>query len=225
MAKFRNLFENFISLKDLVDISKNWNISKHQKFNLDFYLKKENKKYAIDVISLINKILDVVHIHMKVYKGLFFDDKQILKSLLDYDDLEINLKDNFPVLIYVASNKNDKNKIGLLLHFNGKLEMFEGNEEASIETWSLVNKALNIVKKKIVKIYGSHGNDIIDYIKKNKKLPVNLYVSPNREHASEYWGDNRILFTGNIDMNDVNQESDIDWKTNKETNIEGFRLI
>ena len=87
-----------------------------------------------------------------------------------------------------------------------------------------MNKLVSPSGKK-VRIYGAHTNDLISNIDINGYLPKGLYVSPNRNHAEGYLDleGKRTLFTGLINVNDVNQESSVDWKTIVQTKIDHFR--
>jgi hypothetical protein len=116
--------------------------------------------------------------------------------------------------------------ISLLVHFDGKFEMFEGNDEASEATIKMVNKLLNPVGK-AVRIYGSHDNSVVLRIKDSGKLPKNLYISPSKNYAEGYADLNgkRSLFTGIIDLNDVSQESHVDWKTIDFTEIKNVKIL
>lgn len=128
----------------------------------------------------------------------------------------------WPVPVYVSASSSDKATIGLLVHEGGKLEMFEGNDEASPDTIELVNDLLGLGSKKQV-VYGSHNSDVVDKIKQHNELPANLYVSPNKSHAAGYWGEDRVLFSVEIPMSAVSQESHVDWRVIKSTKITKFK--
>ena len=112
------------------------------------------------------------------------------------------------------------------MDYNGKaIEIHEGNDEASSETIALANKLINPSGKQ-VRIYGMHGTEVCRKIEISGYLPPNLYVSPDRGHASRHWDNtDRSMFTGIVDINDLSQESDLDWKSVGNTKIEKFRWL
>ena len=115
-----------------------------------------------------------------------------------------------------------------MVDHDGKvLEIFEGNDEATPETISMVNKLVNPSGKK-VRIYGAHDARLVYKIDKTGYLPSNLFVSSYLPHAKSYLLDlkgERNLFSGVININDVSQESNLDWKTIGPTKIEKFRWV
>lgn len=126
-------------------------------------------------------------------------------------------------VFYVHSKDSPKyNSIGIIYRDN-KFEIFEGNDHSDSKTIQIANKIVFGNKPKYVKVYGSHNNKIVEYIESTGLLPPNLYVSPKREYAEGYWGEDRILFSGIINANDVSQESEVDWKTVQETPIQNFK--
>lgn len=159
------------------------------------------------------------------YEIPYLDVKDIKNRLLTTRRaFEFDKELLYPFPIYISANSKDKNTIGVEILSDGKLRMFEGNDEASQETIGLVNHLLGVIGEK-VKVYGSHGSKVIEYIKQHKQLPVNLYVSPKYDHAASYWGEDRILFSGIIDKAAVNQESEVDWKIIKLTNIDKLKFL
>jgi len=200
-----------------------------------YYSNDETKKgYAQQYINLLNKIGNkAIELGNKLGSSsnndVYIDIKAIKNQLLkNQTEFKFNIDDFFPFPLYISSSPSDKATIGLLIDLNGKAEYFEGNDEASIETINLVNKILN-PQGKPVKIYASHNSKLVQQISQTGVLPKNLYVSPNKEHASKYMLDltgEREIFTGIININDISQESEIDWKViNDNTKIEKFKYL
>jgi hypothetical protein len=189
-------------------------------------------KYKEDYEKILNKYNDAINEAVAILdsKNVPYIDTSKKSFISGFVDGYRNSyeKENFswfPVPLYVSNDKNDKNTIGILVHKDGKLEMFEGNDEATDETNTFVNEILG--KSELVKIYGNHGQEVIDFIKKNNKLPAGLYVSPNKNYASGYFdlkGD-RYLFSGKVDTNKFRKESDVDWKTIGEPEIKNFMVL
>jgi hypothetical protein len=188
---------------------------------------EKNKELAIEYINLLNKVmsyviqitgnLDIPHINLKLIKNY----------LLEQQEFKFKMEEFFPFPIYIAATKNtdgDWAEIGIMINYQGNvLEIHEGNDEASTETIQLANKLAN-PRGKSVRIYGLHNTDLCRKIEANGYLPPNLYVSPDRGHSSRHWDNtDRSMFTGIININDVSQESEIDWKTVGVTKIDKFR--
>lgn len=236
MGKFKKLFESkpyskhyqFFNVKDLINLKFHDNeLERRCDSFMWYYLQKDEEEKGYDILlDIVNKVLAVVYQRAKFYKFKYISINHtvidILRGMLLSD--KFKWEEMFPVSIYVSAKEKDEMTIGLLLHKNGKLEMFEGNEEASKETILMVNKALN-PNPKYVEIYGSHSQKVITYIQQNKKLPKDLYITPNKEHAAGYWGEDRILFKGIVDIRDIGQESYVDWKTLDNINIKNFQIL
>jgi hypothetical protein len=186
----------------------------------------KGKQWASEFINVRNGVIKKVK---ELTRNVPYVNYKSLKSdLLNSDDSDkTKMSDFFPVIIEVSSSPSDDMTISVTLEENGKFSgIFEGNDEASMETIRLVNKLIN-PSGKFVKIYGTHGRDVTEKIKSTNELPENLYVSPDREYSSGYMdleGD-REKFTGYVNINDINQESDVDWKTITKTEIKNFRYL
>lgn len=167
----------------------------------------EDKSIATEWLKNVNKIyLDVREKLKEIpYVDLNSLKKRISESY-DFDSDKI-----FPLPVYISASPDDHDTVGVLMDEQGKfIDIFEGNDEASIETVALVNR---LVGGKEITVYGSHDRTVIDKIIEHRSLPIDLYVSPSKKHAESYWGENRVLFSCIINTADVNQESDVDWKT------------
>jgi hypothetical protein len=195
----------------------------------DFYFDADPKKqqYAQEYIDLLNRVLQHI-IKIGAELGVGYVDLRIAKEhLLDQQGFKTNEEEFFPFPLYVAANKTpdeDWATVGIMVDQNGKvLEIHEGNDEATPETSTMVNKMVNPTGKK-VRIYGLHGTAVVRKIEEMGYLPANLYVSPDRGHSSRHWDNtDRSMFTGIVNLNDLSQESDLDWKTIGITKIEKFR--
>jgi hypothetical protein len=154
--------------------------------------------------------------------------------LLELTEYRTNVEEFFPFPLYIAATRNadgDWAEIGVMVDHTGKvLEVHEGNDESSAETIALANKLVNPAGKK-VRVYGHHSTKLCYKIEETGYLPPNLYVSPRKElspnwgHASADSQDERSMFTGIIDLNDVNQEDEVAWKTVGNTKIDKFRWL
>jgi hypothetical protein len=219
-----NLFEGNtrFTVKDLEDFENDYSREAKRTAGilLDF---EEEKPGSVDwFLDLANKAMKVV---LKPFRGINFNEKDLKRRLLEID-LPDKVKGFFPLPVYVSSSKSDKMTIGILVHYNGKLEMFEGNDEATPETIALVNKLLDVTGAKMI-VFGMHTNDVVDKIYRTNKIPKGLYVSPDRKYASGHWriGQQRVLFSCEIDMGDVSQESEYDWKVIKTTKVRKVKII
>jgi uncharacterized protein YlzI (FlbEa/FlbD family) len=184
------------------------------------------RAWATDFIELRNEVISKVKEHTS--KIPYVNINSLKSSLLSAEDSEkTSLNEFFPIIIEVSSSPSDDMTISVVLESDGKFsKIFEGNDEATDETIRLVNNLINPVGKE-VKIYGTHGREIVEKIRSTGTLPSGLYVSPDREYSSGYMdleGD-REKFSGHININDINQESDVDWKTINPTKIEKFRYL
>jgi hypothetical protein len=191
--------------------------------------KPEEQGWAKDYLTLLNRVMEHV---LNIAKRLGVPHVSVgyIKSrLLDQSEFYFKMDDFFPFPLYIAASQNEDGdwaEIGVMVDQNGKvLEIHEGNDEASPETISFANKLVNPSGKK-VRVYGMHGTDVCRKIEASEYLPANLYVSPDRGHASRHWDNtDRSMITGIVDINDLSQESEIDWKTMGPTKIEKFRWL
>jgi hypothetical protein len=189
--------------------------------------KEEERGWAKDYLNLLNKVLAYIIELARNLKVPHVNVKLIKSYLLDQSEFKFKPEEFFPFPLYIAATPNadgDWAEIGIMVDQNGKvLEIHEGNDESSPETIALANKLVNPAGKK-VRIYGMHGTKGVQQIEMSGYLPANLYVSPDRGHASRHWDNtDRSMFTGIVDINDLSQESEIDWKTVGPTKIEKFR--
>lgn len=174
-----------------------------------------------DAEHLLDKLSTAGQKAVSLIKGGHVDQDGLKRTLIGRSQERL-FEDPWPIPVYVSSGPSDRDTIGLIVHENGKLEMFEGNDEASPDTIELVNDLLGLGGKKAT-VYASHNEDVVDKIKQHNELPANLYVSPNKSHAAGYWGEDRVLFSCEISMSAVSQESHVDWRTLKPTKINKFR--
>jgi len=183
------------------------------------YFESEEKDVAESIMKVYAKAIDqAVKILGKVP---YYSKKDLIHNLLSREEFSDDIKDYFPIPVNISA-KQKGDTIGIMVHFDGKKELFEGNDEASHETLDLVDQILEVGDKE-VKVYGSHGKDVVNEISATKTLPANLYVSPQKSHAASYYGEDRILFSCIIKLKDIARESEIDWKTKRETPIKNFK--
>ena len=189
--------------------------------------KEEEKGWATDYLNLLNKVMAYI---MEIVKKLglpYVDVKWIKERLLQQSEFKFKLEEFFPFPLYISSGPQDEATVGIMIDSDGRvLESHEGNDEATPETVQIVNRLVN-PNGKPVRVYGLHGTELCHKIDETGYLPANLYVSPDRTHAGTHWqmGQDRSMFTGIINLNDVSQESEIDWKTMGNTKIEKFRWL
>ncbi|MFW6046280.1 MAG: hypothetical protein ACOCP4_00555 [Candidatus Woesearchaeota archaeon] len=124
-------------------------------------------------------------INKKTSKKVYYEKNQIIRQFFDFESFPTKIEDLFPVIIYVSAHPNDENTIGLLVDKNGNIKEFEGNEEASNETYNLIDDILETSDKKIT-VFGNHSENIVKKIRKTKTLPKNLYMSPYKNYAEGY---------------------------------------
>jgi len=186
----------------------------------------EKQQHAKDYLDLLNATAEHVKKLAKELGIPHFDEASIKNYLLHQQEFHTKMEEFFPFPLYISYGPEDYATIGILIDSNGKvLEVHEGNDEATPETIALANKLVNPSGKQI-RIYGMHGTEVCRKIEESGYLPANLYVSPDRGHASRHWDNSdRSMFTGIVNLNDLSQESDIDWKTVGLTKIEKFRWL
>ena len=195
--------------------------------DFDFDEDPEKKSYAQEYLDLLNRVLQhLVQISMHLGAG-YVDLKLVKGHLFDQRGFKTKEEEFFPFPLYVAANKTpdgDWATVGIMVDQNGRvLEIHEGNDEATPEISAMVNKMVN-PKGKAVRIYGLHGTEVVRKIEETGYLPANLYVSPDCGHSSRHWDNtNGSMFTGIVNLNDLSQESDLDWKTIGIAKIEKFR--
>jgi hypothetical protein len=191
-------------------------------FIYDYYDK--DPKLTNELLAFLSEAGREILSHIEGKVG-YVDKKNLMVRLLTRETAyDFNKASIFPMFVYVSSGPEDKDTIGLMVNQDGSLEMFEGSDEASSETIDMVNRLLNPEGKQI-KVYASHNFDLVNKIRETETLPANLYVSPNREHAAGYWGEDRQLFSCIVDQNDLSMESEVDWKTIRSTKISKFRFM
>jgi hypothetical protein len=155
----------------------------------------------------------------------YYSRNSMVRSLLEHEDMPMKASDLFPLPVYISSSPSDKNTVGIMVYENGKLEMFEGNDEASDDTYFLVNSMLNPNKEEVT-VFAMHTEDLVEKIRKDQILPAGIYVSPNKEYAAGHFdlGKQRLLFSCKITKNCVREESDVDWKIMVPCRIKQLRL-
>lgn len=193
------------------------------------YLESDNLSMKADIQEVYNKIMKKIHniIQQRLQDiGLSINNvnidwkptiRHIIQKIFNKNQ-DIN---TFIFYVY-SKNANKNNSIGLI-YKNHTFDFFEGNDYSDSETIQIANKIVYGNAPKYKKIYGSHGHKVVDAIEKTGLLPAGLYVSPSKEYAESYWGEDRILFSGIININDVSPESDVDWKVIQDTPIKNFR--
>jgi len=175
-----------------------------------------------DTLKLIQGAYNSVYgiIQKKTKSKLYFSKFDFLGQFLTYDEV-----DDWPMFLNVKGTVKLDDGIDLIIHKGGKIEIHEGNEEASPETMRIVNDILGLGDKE-ERIYGSHGKDVVEMIEKTKKLPIDLYVSPSKKYVEGFWGENRTMFTGLVKLKYINQESTVDWRIiDKNVPISKLKLL
>ena len=201
----------------------------HLDIILDWYYSSDPKQVSDmkDYLAVLNKVF--TH-SLEIIKNLnipFVSIRELKNYLLSQEEFTYEFDSFFPMPLYVSSSSEDEATVGIMVSQNGKvMEIHEGNDEATPETTAIVNKLLH-PSGKPVRIYGCHDTKLVFDIDETGYLPKNLFVSPKKEVASGYMDlkGERSLFTGIIDINNVAQDSDIDWKTLEKTKIEKFHWL
>lgn len=235
MIKLKNLIESIDDNISIIDVENKLNkaYSRSNKIHLDiildwYYSDDESKrKNILEYIEILNQVFKIgIEIARKLNIP-YFSRGELKNYLLSQEEYSYDIDSFFPLPLYVSSSPEDESTTGILVNKEGKvLEIHEGNDESTPETTNIVNKLLNPSGKK-VRIYACHNTKLVFTIDETEYLPKNLYVSPKKEVASGYMdlkGD-RSLFTGIIDINNVAQDSDIDWRTLEKTRIERFQWL
>ena len=191
--------------------------------------KEEEKGWATDYLNLLNKMLDYILEIVNKLQIPHVNVKWLRDWLIEQSEFRMKPEEFFPFPLYISATPNtdgDWADIGITVDQNGKvLEIHEGNDEASSETIALANKLVN-PSGKPVRVYGMHSTELCRKIEESGYLPANLYVSPDRGHSSRHWDNtDRSMFTGIVNINDLSQESDLDWKTVSQTKIDKFRWL
>jgi hypothetical protein len=189
--------------------------------------KEEERKWAIEYINLLNATSKYVENLIKKLNVPYVEPIGIKQYLLSQTEFKTKMEEFFPFPLYVSSSPEDEATVGILIDMEGKvLEIHEGNDEATPETINMVNRMVN-PKGKPVRVYASHDTNLVHRIKETGFLPKDLFVSPNKGHALSHMDleGKRSTFTGIIDINSVNQTSDLDWRTLEATKIERFRWL
>lgn len=201
----------------------NKNISLSNKFlwRVKYYVENP-RDYFAEYLDFASKLINDKIISLSKLTPFFYDKEKLVSSLLEDEELT---DDIFPLLLYVSAFPNEYDDIGLLV-FEDRIKYFEGNEEVTEETNNLVSTLMEEGERE-VKIFANHGADVIKTVEKTGQLPKGLYVSPNKQHALTHWDmkEDRYLISGLVKIADLNRESDLDWKVNKNTPIKNLKIV
>jgi len=197
-------------------------VKMHVEFLIDYWYETSKKEvsYFLQMYSKAgSKALQILG------NVPYYSKQSLIESLLSTEMLPEKESDIWPIPIYVSSSPTDKATIGILVHSNGKKEMFEGNDEATDETYDMVDEILGNVKPIIV--YGNHGEKTVEQIRSSNMLPKGIFMSPSKKYALGYWSleENRLAFSCEVMSNAFRKESEYDWKTKKEVKIKKFKFI
>ena len=196
-------------------------LDRMEKIHLEVMLDMEDGDY----LKFLSKIASDTYRKLKQnYNIPNINEWALIDRMLDNSDLTYEVDEFFPLPVYISSTDIKGDNIGVLVNKEGKIiEYFEGNEEATDETVEMVNNIFN-PKGKDVWVWGSHGSDTVEKIKRNMLLPKGIFVSPSKEYASGYFGDERILFKVLVNINNLSMESEYDWKTIKPTAVKKMEI-
>lgn len=180
-------------------------------------------------ISDLKKMEDRVNFELGKIRELVgdfhYDSKGLVYALLNQEEFDAD--DIYPFPIYIsADSANSVDEVGIMIHGNGKYEMFEENEESSPETDMMIKKILGLLDKK-QRVFAAHNEQLVDQIRREKKLPANLYLTPYKDYAKSYWSssEQRSLFSCLVNLSDIKMEGDTDWRTIREAPIEDFKFL
>ena len=218
--EYSSMFITIDSWIDALNSDEVWTFNiegKEFKTNVkDYYQEKLD-----NISSTINKELDEIRAKIGEF---FYDKENILVSIFSQESVDD--KDLYPFPLYISSTNDQDDQFGIMVYGNGRYESFEENEEASDQTYAMVNKILGL-SGKIQKVFSAHNEDLVKKIKDEGKLPANLYVSPKQNVAAGYWSseEQRVLFSCDVNMDDIRMESDIDWRTKAEAPITNYKFL
>lgn len=223
MEQPKNININIDDMERL-ESSRNREVSRNATFLVDLWYEDEKfQKELQSLFSLFNNVANSV-ISDIVKNGLYVStDDIIANNLLTFVDIPTKKSDFYPFIVYVAAAKSDRNTIGIKADMNGNYEIFEGNEEASDQTYAAVNRLVGNDKEVVV--YGSHGSSVIEHIQQTKTLPDGLYVSLDKRRASGYWGEDRYLFKATVNQSYLREESRVDFKVIGNAPVKKFKLL
>jgi hypothetical protein len=218
-----------VTIKDIERLDRRNAFSREAKFTVDMLLDfwyDEDKTKRKDVSYFLQMFSKAGTKALKMLGDVpYYDRDTIIKQLLDRMELPESMDDLFPIPIYISSGQQDRATVGIMVHKNGKKELFEGNDEATEETYDLVDEILGNIKP--VTVYAQHGQKTVEKIKRTNTLPKDLYVSPSKKYAEGYWSleEDRVMFSCEAMSNAFRKESEVDWKTKKVTKIKRFKYI
>jgi len=215
---------NFKTLRDAESGGKYYKNARENSTRLIDYFYEDNKELKKSIAIFIKQAEEAGNKALNLLGNVpYYNESNLIETLLSFEEIPTKVQDFFPIPIYVSSGKNDRATIGILVHWNGKKEMFEGNDEATDATIAFVNRILGIGTKKVI-VWGSHNTELVHKIKQTKIIPKGLYVSPLKRHAEGYFGHDRNLFSCEIKMGDISQESDVDWKTITNAKVDKVKI-
>ena len=191
-------------------------------------MSQEDESGAKAVQEYLDLLSEAVKHTVSQLRGLikFYNLGKIKERFLETQQFVEKLQDLFPVPVYISAHGTDGDSIGILIPFEkGKIPtLFEGNDESTPETIAIVNKLLGFDNKEVM-VYGSHSEVVVQKIKQSGILPKNIYVSPDRKYAEGFWGEDRVLFSGTINLGGISQESEKDWKTIQNVKIKNMKIL
>jgi hypothetical protein len=219
-----------VTIKDLKKLEMYSLLTREAKRNIEtavdlWFKDKDNRKSIAELLKWISQ--EGTKAIKKLGDVPYYDKRTLMLSFFDMDELFFKEKDSdlWPIPIYISSSPQDRMTIGIMVHQNGKKEMFEGNDEATAETYELVDEVLGNIKP--VTVFAQHGEETVNKIRKTNTLPKDLYVSPSKKYAEGYWSleENRVMFSCEAMSNAFRKESEVDWKTKNATKIKKFKYM
>jgi hypothetical protein len=171
-----------------------------------------------DIQQVENIVNNELYAIKKIIGDFYYDKENLITSIFSQE--ELNVEDLYPFPIYLSKSNDMGDGIGVMCLGGGKYEMFDENEESTPETYQDLNN-------KWMRIYAAHNDQLVEKIRETKKLPKDLYVSPDIDVAKGYWSttEQRVLFTAMVNMSDIRMESSIDWKTANEASVKKFSIL
>lgn len=216
------------TIKDIENLERKSYLSSDVKSNIEFllewYYDKDDKgNFVKSFLDNLNKAKNNM-IKLVGKKFNYIETYDILKNALEGIEFKNDWKEYFPMTIYVSSDSNDKNTIGLEVDIKGNLKMFEGNDEATQETLKMVNDVLYGDRK--ITLYGSHNPELYHQMKETMTIPKGVFFSPDIKYAEKYMGrPDRNLISVEVKYSDFNQTSEYDWVATKDAKIYKLRFI
>ncbi len=190
-------------------------------FHLDYYSdysREDWNPFAAD-IKRYNTFINTQLKGLRKYGDFLYDYDKAFEQAFSYDSaFEIK----FPVVFNISATGDRYDIVSILVTAPNKYEYFESFDGTSDQTYALLNK---ILKQGKVTIYGCHKESLVLKIKQTGRLPSNLFVSPDKNYAESNWESGRVLFRGEIQVDGIRRNTEVDWVTKSNCPITNIVIL